>query len=280
MQLPQFKAHEETEGRHWWFLARVSILLALLKELVPTGKDTLVLDVGCGTGGNTAALSPHYRVIGIDPIPEAIESAKERFPDAEFLCGYAPEDIPEQMHEADVVLLMDVLEHIEDDFLFTSKLLSAMKPGAYLVLMAPADPSLWGAHDKGFEHYRRYTLERLCLLWADLPVKTCMASYCNSRLYPLVKFARSRSRKKGKSLGKNDTDISVPFSLINIALFLLFFSEVGVLKNLLLGRRKRGYKKGVSVFAVVQRKEGEITPRPRPISVPFDKRPWMDLRTT
>jgi SAM-dependent methyltransferase len=280
MQLPQFKAHEEAEGRHWWFLARVSILLALLKELVPTGKDTLVLDVGCGTGGNAAALTPHYRVIGIDPIAEAIESAKERFPDAEFLCGYAPEDIPEQMREADVVLLMDVLEHIEDDFLFTSKLLSAMKPGAHLVLMAPADPNLWGAHDKGFEHYRRYTLERLRLLWADLPVETCMASYANSHLYPLVKLARIFSRKRGKALGKHDTDISMPPAPINMFLYGILSGERKRLLRLLRHKCKRGYRNGVSVLAVLTRGEGEFAPRPRPNSVPADKRPWMDLRTT
>ena len=267
------------ELRHWWFMARASILTVLLKEILPPSKDKLIVDVGCGTGGITYALSTMYNCVGIDPIPEAIESAKERFPDSEFICGYAPEDIPEGMKEADAVLLMDVLEHIEDDFLFTSKLLSTMKPGAYLILMAPADPELWGAHDKGFEHYRRYTEERLKLLWSDLPVKELLVSYCNVRLHPAVKVARARSRKKGKALGKNDTDISVPFSILNTLLYLLFSTEIVRLRQVLKGKRKKGFKKGVSVFAIVQREEGEITPRPRPLSVPLDKRPWMELHT-
>ena len=277
MQLPQFQAHAEAEQKHWWFRARVSILRALLEQLVPESKSTLILDVGCGTGGNTAALGTAYHCIGIDPIPEAIESAKSRFPNEEFLCGYAPEDISEQMREADVVLLMDVLEHIEDDFLFTSSLLAAMKPGAHLILMAPADPNLWGAHDKGFEHFRRYTLERLRLLWADLPVQERMASYCNSRLYPLVKFARALSRKRGKALGAHNTDISVPLVPLNTLLYWIFSTERSRLLGVLCGKKKRGFRNGVSVFAVLTRQEGELAPRPRPNSVPADTRPWMSL---
>lgn len=280
MQLPQFQAHEETEGRHWWFRARVHILRALLNDLVPAGDNTLIVDVGCGTGGNTAALSSLYHVLGIDPIPEAIASAKERFPEAEFLCGYAPEDIPEQMRQADVVLLMDVLEHIEDDFLFISTLLRAMKPGAHLILMAPADPTLWGAHDKGFEHYRRYTLERLRLLWADLPAEERMASYCNSRLYSLVRFARALSRKRGKALGAHNTDISVPLAPINTLLYGIFAGESSRLLRLLRGTRTSGYTHGVSVFAVITRSEGDITSRARPSTVPVDTRPWMNMKSS
>jgi len=253
------------------------MLRALLRELVPEGNATPVLDVGCGTGGNTAALSPHYRVLGIDPIPEAIASAKARFPEAEFVCGYAPEDIPAQMKEADVVLLMDVLEHIEDDFLFTSSLLAAMKPGAHLVLMAPADPALWGVHDRGFEHYRRYTIERLRLLWVDLPVEERLATYCNARLYPLVRVARAISRWRGKALGAHDTDLSVPPALINTLLYGIFASELPRMRNVLRGTRTHGFMHGVSVFAILTRGDKDFQPRPRPSNVATDDRPWMNL---
>tara|TARA_B100000315_G_C14429773_1_gene519591 strand:- start:83 stop:922 length:840 start_codon:yes stop_codon:yes gene_type:complete len=277
MQLPQFQAHAEMEEKHWWFLSRIHILRTLLAEILPSKGN--IVDVGCGTGGVTAALSSNHHVVGIDPIPEAIESAVQRFPGVDFVCGTAPEDIPEQMQQADVVLIMDVLEHVEDDFLFTSKLFSSMKPGAHLILMAPADPELWGAHDKGFEHYRRYTLERLRLLWRDLPVEERAASYCNAHLYPLIKIARSMSRKRGKSFGKNDTDISVPFFPINKLLYLLFSSEAKTLKKLLKGKRKKGFAHGVSVFAVLRRGEGEIQPRAQPEGVSKDERPWMHLET-
>lgn len=275
MQLPQFTAHAETERTHWWFRGRLAILRALLAEILPAQKQARILDVGCGTGGVTFALSADYACTGIEPIPEAVALAKERFPGCRFLCGRAPEDVRDEMRQADAVLLMDVLEHIEDDFLFTSSLLAAMKPGAHLVLMAPADPSLWGPHDRGFEHYRRYTLPRLRLLFTGLPVSERMLSYCNARLYPLAKLGRFVSRVRGKSLGAHDTDLGLPPAPLNALFTRIFAGEARVLRALLRGERARGYRRGVSVFAVLRREEGECPVRPRPAGVPPDARPWM-----
>ena len=273
MQLPQFEVHAATEDKHWWFLARREIVSELLKQISP--KPEKIVDVGCGTGGNTAALASEYSCLGIDPIPEAIAFAKEKFPDAEFIQGYAPQDIQDQMHDADIVMLMDVLEHIEDDFLFVSELLSSMKPGAHLLLMAPADPTLWGPHDKGFEHFRRYTLDRLRLLWKDLPVTERLVSYCNSRLYPLVKVARMISRMCGASLGPNDTDLSLPIAPVNSLFHTIFLSEKKKLVRLFNGESSKGFGFGVSIMAVVRREEGEITSHKYPSNVEKDARPWM-----
>ncbi|MDD5041378.1 MAG: hypothetical protein PHX87_02210 [Candidatus Peribacteraceae bacterium] len=72
---------------------------------------------------------------------------------------------------SDAVLFLDVLEHVQDDFALVSQLLAGMKPGAYLFIAAPGDPKLWGPHDRGFEHERRYSLPRFRMLWEGLPVE-------------------------------------------------------------------------------------------------------------
>jgi SAM-dependent methyltransferase len=273
MQLPQFHIHAQVEDHHWWFLARRSIVRSVLHVLVPPTQEKIVLDVGCGTGGNTAAFSNEYLCKGIDPVQEAIQFAKERYPSASYFCGYAPQDNPDDVAAAAAVLLMDVLEHVEDDFQLVSSLLACMKPGAYLVIMAPADPNLWSAHDKGFEHYRRYTIDRLRLLWKDLPVQERLVSYMNARLYPLVRLARLRK----KALGPNDTDLRLPFAPINLLFRWMFEGEKKRLLQVLRGESNAVYKKGVSVFAVVQRKEGNINSRTYPSDVLVDERPWMEL---
>jgi hypothetical protein len=193
----------------------------------------------------------------------------------EFRQGYAPDDFPELMREADIVLLADVLEHIEDDFLLVSKLLASMKPGAHLLLMAPADPTLWSAHDRGFEHYRRYTIPRLRMLWEGLPVEERVVSYCNSRLYPLAKFARMIARIKGSALGPNDTDLSLPLGPLN-RLFTVTFQGEGKRLLKILHHKGSPYPCGVSVLALLKRREGEITPRHWPQGMPKDARPWME----
>lgn len=253
MQLPQFQAHADLEDRHWWFTARRRILLTLLKELVPPSPDRFVVDVGCGTGGNTAAVAKSYACIGVDPDTNAVTFARQKYPALTFIQGYAPADVKSEMLKADAVLLMDVLEHIEHDKAFVEDLLKSMKPGAFLFLMAPADPSLWSPHDAGFEHFRRYTLESFRALWKDAPAKERLASYCNRRLYPLVKLMRTLAKLRGKSLGQGSTDLSMPMKPVNVFLHELFADEDAVLLKTLRGKRKRGYRKGVSVFGVLER---------------------------
>ncbi|MDD5623339.1 MAG: class I SAM-dependent methyltransferase [Candidatus Peribacteraceae bacterium] len=272
MDLPQFALHAALEEHHWWFAGRRAILRVLLEELLPPDGTHLLIDVGCGTGGITAALSPAYRCIGIDPIPEAIAQAQRRFPTSTYRVGYAPKDVPE-MREADGVLLMDVLEHLPDDFRVVSEILAAMKPGALLFLMAPADLSLWGQHDRGFNHERRYDLPRLRRLWQGLPVEELLASSCNTRLYPLAKAARALSRMMGRSWGGADTDLSLPPRPLNALLTRIFAREAKRLLGVLRGKA-RPYRRGISVFAVLRRGTGAIEPRNFPPDLPRDPTPW------
>src|SRR5690606_11962729 len=52
MQLAQFDLHAQIERRHWWFVARRRIIRSLIEAAIPPDQDRLVIDVGCGTGGN------------------------------------------------------------------------------------------------------------------------------------------------------------------------------------------------------------------------------------
>lgn len=252
MQLPQFQVHARIEQAHWWFLARRSIMRAVMRRVLPPARDKLVIDVGCGTGGNTAAVARDYRCIGIDPIPEAIAFARERFPGLDFRCGYAPQDLPDDFGRADFILLMDVLEHVEDDRAIVQSLIAAMKPGAFLLMMAPADPSLSGQHDKGFEHYRRYTSETFRRTWAGAKIEEVMVSHSNARLYPAIKLARAVSRVLGRSFGPANTDLGLPPKPVNALLRTIFAGEARRLLGVI-DERARPYRRGVSVLALLRR---------------------------
>ncbi len=241
------------EERHWWFLARRRILATLLHALLPPSRDTLLIDVGCGTGGLTNFFSKQYTIIGVDPSADAITFARERFPSSTFIHGKAPDDVPD-FSRADAILLIEVLEHIEHDRDFVHQLITAMKSGAYLFIMAPADMSLWSPHDDAFEHFRRYeSLEDFRNIWKGTPISERLVSYCNRRLYPVVKFMRAMSKRRGKSWGKGGTDIAVPMAPLNALLKKTFAGEERILLNALKGKGC-GYKKGVSVMAVLQKK--------------------------
>ncbi len=142
MQTEQFKLHADIEERHWWFVARRRIMRAIANQVLPPSPATTVLDVGCGTGGNIAALANDYRCLGIDTSAEAIALATVRFPRVKFVCGTAPDDVREQLRDVRLILLMDVLEHVADDVTLLSNLVSAAPKGTYFLITVPANPRL------------------------------------------------------------------------------------------------------------------------------------------
>ena len=109
MQSAQFQLHADIEERHWWFLARRRILRNVVAQVLPPSPDTIVIDVGCGTGANIAAFAGEYRCVGIDTSAEAIDLARRRFANVQFIRGFAPADLGSLIGEAGLVLMMDVL---------------------------------------------------------------------------------------------------------------------------------------------------------------------------
>src|SRR5262249_19095362 len=147
-----------------------------------------------------------YRCVGVDTSGEAIELARQRFPEATFVCGQAPRDVTRWMASASVVLLTDVLEHVADDRRLLREIVDACPSEAQLVIAVPADMRLWSPHDEAFGHYRRYEMDELADLWRDLPVEVRLLSYFNSRLCPAVRAVRRMSRLRGHAAGAANTD--------------------------------------------------------------------------
>jgi SAM-dependent methyltransferase len=270
MQSEQFQLHADIEQRHWWFVGRRRIMRRLIGEVLPPSPETTIIDVGCGTGANISHLANDYRTIGIDTSAEAITRARPRFPQVHFLEGRAPADLGALMPQARLVMLMDVLEHVSDDFALLSELLAAATPGTYLLLTVPADESLWSQHDESFGHYRRYDLARLEQVWAGLPVTTLLLSYFNARLLPLIRIARARSRRRGHAAGQVGTDFWLPSPPINRILQIIFAGESRRLVRLLNGRCRQGYAAGSSLVALVRREAGPLAIRSKPAGLPPD----------
>jgi len=264
MQSEQFHLHAEIEQRHWWFVGRRRILARLAAEAVPPGSGALAIDVGCGTGGNIAALADAYRCVGIDVSSEAVELARRRFPRVQFLAGRAPADLGALAAQARLFLLTDVLEHIEDDRAAFSELLSAASPGCHFLLTVPADPALWSQHDETFGHYRRYDRARFEAVWAGLPVSVQLLSYFNARLLPVIRCVRAWNRRRGRASGAAGTDFRVPSPPINALLTRYFAGEARRLVGAMHGCRAP-YRAGASLVALLQREPGPIAAQPQPM---------------
>src|SRR5215207_2895995 len=104
------------EQTHWWFRARRHIVWSLVRRHVDGGANRRlqVCELGCGTGGNLASIASEHDVTGVECSPQAIEYARHSLGNR-VRFGSLPYDTNLPPDSFDVVLITDVLEHIEND---------------------------------------------------------------------------------------------------------------------------------------------------------------------
>lgn len=191
MDIEKYHEMEKLEKFHWWFIYRQNILKFILKKYLSNlDKNVKILDIGCGTGGNIQLLKEIYEnIIGIDNNDFALEYCKEKGLE-NILKGNLPDSINVEDNSIDLILLFDVLEHIEEDEKSLSVLKNKLKNGGHILLTVPAFPFLWSEHDEGFHHKRRYKMKQLKKMLALLDFKIIKASYLYFLLFPLVFIMR------------------------------------------------------------------------------------------
>jgi SAM-dependent methyltransferase len=118
-----------------WLVGGIRARRKCILECVRPGPGLVVLDIGCGPG-YTLSWFPEPQYYGFDISPQYIGYAKKRYgSQGHFYCQYFEEATLEWLPPADVVVLMGVIHHLDDDetvhLLRTIK--RAMKPDGRLV---------------------------------------------------------------------------------------------------------------------------------------------------
>ncbi|OGT01258.1 MAG: type 12 methyltransferase [Gallionellales bacterium RIFCSPLOWO2_02_58_13] len=230
------------EENHWWFTARRAIAENIIKQLdlPPVAK---ILDAGCGTGGNLAMLSRYGQVHAMEMDDQARQMANAKgF--AQVLSGRLPDEVPYQQEQFDLIVLLDVLEHVEDDRNTLRVLGSLLKPGGCLFISVPAFPFLWSMHDEVHHHKRRYFLSELKSKLENAGLEIAYTSYFNTVLFPLIFGARQLGKLRANK--RDSGDLAMPTPFINRLLFALFSSE-----RFVLGRWSLPF--GVSAMAIARK---------------------------
>ena len=203
-------AHDST---HWWYRARRDILRDYLTSFGDLPPAARILEIGCGTGHNLPMLSEFGEVDAIEIDPAARRIAGERLGKA---VGAAPlpvlPGVPRGAY--DLIAVLDVVEHIEDDIAALTAMRERLAPGGKILITVPAHPWLWSAHDVVNHHHRRYTKHTLRAAIVKAGLKPEKLSYFNSLLFPLAAGARLL----GRLTGREDSDDSPPPPAVN-ALF-------------------------------------------------------------
>ena len=228
MKISKYHEMEALEKVHWWFIYRQNILKFILKKyLFKLSKDSTIIDIGCGTGGNLQLLSENYtNVVGIDNNEFAIKYCKDKNLQ-NIIQGELPNLNEIEDNSADLILLFDVLEHVDEDALALFTIKNKLKKEGFILLTVPAFSFLWSQHDEDFHHKRRYGLKQIKKMLEDLGFHVIKSSYLYFLLFPLILVMRLfKQISKGYSQ-KDD------FELNNIFLNSLIIKILSLEKNLL-----------------------------------------------
>ena len=147
------------QDRWWWTVGRRSLVRSLTRHHVGSANQLKVLDIGCGTGTNLEVLRDYGTVYGMDVSPLALSYCHGRGIDR--ICRGDAAHLPFQDSSFDGVIGVDVLEHLEDDSAALREIHRVCRPGALLIAVVPAFPSLWSHRDDQHHHKRRYRIRQL-----------------------------------------------------------------------------------------------------------------------
>lgn len=243
MQPEIYKQMARLEHEHFWFRARRKILLKCLQIYLPsnTPKLTIILDAGCGTGANLEILSQFGNVVGVELHRPACRYAALKFP-GQILQGNL-EKLPLQDGCCSGVVLLDVLEHIDDQQSVLGELSRILSPGGIALITVPAFRHLWSGHDITHEHRRRYRAGELQRELAQAGMQVVYLSYFNIHLYPLIALARLLGRFRKT---RPTSDMQLPPAWLNYFLYYVFHAE-----RLWIGRFVAPF--GVSLIALAKK---------------------------
>jgi SAM-dependent methyltransferase len=220
MEAEYYEEMHRVEDIHWWFVGRRMILAAILERFFTGAVDGQILEVGCGSGGNLEWLSGYGELVALELDDRARELAGRR-----EICrvekGWLPDGIP-FTEKFDLICLLDVLEHIDDDLAALRAVWERLKPGGLLLATVPAYPFLWSAHDEVNHHKRRYLKRGLAAQAAEAGLVVSYISYFNTFLFPLVALARGWNNLRGRA---GVSDVSLPPASINRLLKTVFAAE-------------------------------------------------------
>ena len=216
----------EHDTSHWWYRARREILADYLARWGDLPKDARILEIGCGTGHNLPMLGRFGEVDAIEIDETARGFASERLGKP---VGSAP--LPElsgvERGAYDLVAVLDVVEHVEDDVAALEAMAKCLKPGGKILITVPAHQWMWSAHDVVNHHKRRYSKATLTAAMAAAGLEWAKLRWFNSLLFPVAVAARFA----GRLMGKDDSDDSPPAKPLNSA-----FEAVFRLERHLVGR--------------------------------------------
>lgn len=184
---------------HWYYVSKGRAMLQLLRG-VPCGR---VLDVGAGSGIFSKQLIDHGRTqdaICVDPGYDSDRQEQYHGQPISFVRSV-------NWVDRDVILMMDVLEHVDDDIALLRQYTASAPKGTHVLITVPAFRFLWSGHDVFLEHRRRYTAAMIEGTVRAAGLEVVRTRYFFGLLFPVIAVLRLYNRLRlgqGTVIAKSD----------------------------------------------------------------------------
>jgi SAM-dependent methyltransferase len=245
MESKAFDVMADSADHHCWWEGRRRVLGSLIDRLrLPPGAQ--ILDVGTGTGSNLPLLARYGSVHAceIDPGARRIAAARG-LGLVEY--GSLPTDLPFAGRSFDLITLLDVIEHIDDDVAALRAVAARLAPNGALLITVPALPSMWSKLDQDSHRRRRYLRSGLRARLSQAGLRADFIGYFLTLLFPAALIRREIAHWRP---GTYDTDmLRMPHPMINRLL-----REIFALERFFVGRVP--FPIGLSLLAIARAGDG------------------------
>jgi hypothetical protein len=198
MDLKELYGWHGDVGKHWYYASKAAALDRLLQSV----RFSTIADIGAGSGFfSKHLLGQRNEARGATCVDINYERDSEEWL-ADKCVAYRRDA---RALDADLYLLMDVLEHVEDDIGFLRSVVEGAPHGAHFVITVPAFKFLWSGHDEYLGHYRRYTLTQIADVARRSGLEVGKRCYFFGAIFPAVAAVRmSRRLLAGEKATKSD----------------------------------------------------------------------------
>jgi ubiquinone/menaquinone biosynthesis C-methylase UbiE len=217
MNPAEYERMYELEDGYWWFVSRRNLVMRLVHSL-SLPPDALIVDVGCGTGATACELGKYGKVVCVDLSPIALDLSGRR--GLNQLMQASADALPIADNSADLIVALDLLEHMDNDVKGLREFRRVLKPHGSLIVTVPAFSFLWSEHDEALMHQRRYSLREITHRIRRAGLKVEIANYALFFLFPIAVVMRLLKRKSDPK-DPPETNLRPLPSLINSGLVLL-----------------------------------------------------------
>jgi SAM-dependent methyltransferase len=174
---------------HWYYHSKAKAMMRLLDTSMPS----TILDVGAGSGFFSRYLLTHSTAVTAWCVD--ISYAKESDSDESGKQVHFRRSIDSV--DAGLVILMDVLEHVDDDVGLLNEYVNKVPRGSRFLISVPAFQFLWSGHDDFLEHKRRYTLHQLEDVVTSAGLKVKQGVYYFGMVFPIAATIRLAQKCSG-----------------------------------------------------------------------------------